>query len=113
MNNFLSCSSLHSLKNKKKIIKIGPIDREIITKTIFSENTVRNLATFRKKNRFCIISRSIGPISTIFFLFCREHGELHDKKMFIEIELLDHEIIAKNDFFLFSHNLNSDFHCLL
>ena len=55
----------------------------------------------------------IGSILMIFFLFCRELRELHNKKMFIEIELLDHEIIAKNEFFLFASNLISNFLSLL
>ena len=47
-----------------------------------------------KKQPFCGYFMIISPILMIFFLFCKELGELHNKKMFIEIELLDHEIIA-------------------
>src|SRR6266496_4927698 len=112
MNIFLSCSSPCSLQNKKKIVEIGPIDREIIQKRFFFRNVARFLTVFSEKIVFVIISRSIGPILMIFFLFCRERRELHDKKLFIEIGLLGHEIIAKTHF-LFSPNLNSDFHYLL
>jgi hypothetical protein len=48
---------------------------------------------------FVIISRSISPISAIFFLFCRGCEELYNKKMLIEIESQNHEIIAKTFFF--------------
>ena len=98
MKFFLLCSSPRHLQNKKKFIRIGPIDREIIVKMLTKLDFKYGI---QEKIIFSIISRSIGPIPMNFFLFCRGRGELHNKKIYIEIELLDHEIVTKNDLFYF------------
>jgi hypothetical protein len=99
MNIFLLCSSLHPQQNKKKERQNWTNRSRHNYKQIFFQRKSWGIQPCSEKNRFCDIPWSISPILMIFFFICRERGKLHNKKMFIEIESLDHEIIAKNDFF--------------
>ena len=106
-------SSPSSLQNKKKIVKIGPIDQQ--KQFFFRAYWIPNIKCScpSKKNHFCGYFMIIGPILMIFFLFCKEFRELHNKKNIHQVELLDYKIIAKNKIFLFVSNLISNFLSLL
>jgi hypothetical protein len=106
-------SSPRSLQNKKKFIKIGPIDQQ--KQFFFRIYWISNIKCScpQKKNHFCSYFIIIGPILMIFFLFCKEFRELHNKKNIHQVELLDYKLIVKKKFFLFILNLISNFLSLL
>ena len=114
MNIFLSCSPRRSQQNKKKIIEIGLVDREIISKyDIFVP-----YPDFKKKMKsgygtkisyFEIISRSTSPISIIFFfILLRASRATRHKKVHWNPITGSRDNVLIN-FFKFSPTLYSNF----
>ena len=85
---FLLCRAHQELHFKKKFIQIWSLDHEIII--------INPLYYTNNCTDFANISRSRCPIHAVFFLLCRAYQELHFKKKFIQIWLLNYKLIILN-----------------
>ena len=108
MNFFLFCRPQCLLQHKKKIIKIGPVDREIIAKYDsfgpYQIPTFLNLV-WSETIVFCDYLAIYWSDFNYLFLCCKGHWGLQNKKKFIEIRSLDLKIMFNKNLMHFLHQL--------